>query len=147
MGGELGQHFNSIIGVDKYFNSGIMLLNLSKMREDHLSDKFIEIKLAHPQWMCMDQDTLNYVMSRDTLWLDVKYNCMLPLYNNSFYGYTIEKLNEFYQTDYINKLEMEYDAVIIHFAGESETRPWKCKNGTYQKIWNFYYDLYPCNLD
>ena len=56
MGGELGQHFNTTIGVEKYFNSGILLLNLDKIRRENLSKQFIEIKLAHPDWVCMDQD-------------------------------------------------------------------------------------------
>ena len=145
MGGELGQHFNTTIGVEKYFNSGILLLNLDKIRRENLSKQFIEIKLAHPDWVCMDQDTLNYVMSKNTLWLDVKYNCMLPLYNNPQYNYSIEDINSFYGSDYTNKLELEYDAKIIHLAGESELRPWKCKNGTYQKIWDYFYSMSPLN--
>lgn len=143
IGGELGQKFNERIGVNYYFNSGVMLLNLKKHREDNLSDLFVRTKLEHLDWPCMDQDVLNYVMSKNILWLNLIYNCMLPLFENPFYNYDIHKLNEFYGIEYKDKLQLEYDSVIIHFAGESESRPWKCKNGTYQELWDYYYSKTP----
>lgn len=141
MGGEITQKFNQTIGIGKYFNSGVLLLNLKKIRENNLTHRFIEIKTQHPEWKCMDQDTLNYVMAENTLWADVKYNCMLPLYMHMFYP--MDFINEFYETNYVNELEMEDDAVIIHFAGEAYTRPWNGANGTCCDLWDYYYRLSP----
>ena len=44
MGGELLQKFNEKVGVSKYFNSGVMLLNLERWRKDNISEKLILAK-------------------------------------------------------------------------------------------------------
>lgn len=141
MGGELTQKFNEKIEVDKYFNSGVLLLNLEKIRNENLFDILVKTKAEHPEWKCMDQDVMNYVMGSKALWADLKYNCMLPLYNHM--KYSLKSINEFYNSNYSNKFEMEDDAVILHFAGGSERRPWENFNGTFSDIWDYYYKLSP----
>jgi lipopolysaccharide biosynthesis glycosyltransferase len=52
-----------------YFNSGIMLFNLKKIREEHIPEKLWETKynsynLPNAKKQCMDQDALNAVLAK-----------------------------------------------------------------------------------
>ena len=141
MGGELGQKFNIAVGCTKYFNSGVLLLNLDKMRDANCTEQLIKAKMEHPQWKCMDQDAFNFVLSFTTKWLDVKYNSMMALYHS--YGYNIKRINKFYKTKYKSESDLEKDSVIIHLAGEAGQRPWKVSNGAFGQLWDKYYELSP----
>ena len=141
MGGELLQKFNEKVGVSKYFNSGVMLLNLERWRKDNISEKLILAKKNNPQWKCMDQDALNYVLSSSTKWIDVKYNSMIALYKA--YNYDIEEVNDFYKSNYKTYNRLEKDSIIIHLAGESKQRPWKVIGGAFCSLWDEYYKKSP----
>ena len=141
MGGELLQKFNEKVGVSKYFNSGVMLLNLERLRKDNISEKLILAKKNNPQWKCMDQDALNYVLSSSTKWIDVKYNSMIALYKA--YNYDIEEVNDFYKSNYKTYNRLEKDSIIIHLAGESKQRPWKVIGGAFCSLWDEYYKKSP----
>lgn len=58
----------------KYVNSGFILLNLKKIREDKIQDKWFEIinnnELEYP-----DQDALNYICQHHELYIPSMYNC------------------------------------------------------------------------
>ncbi len=141
MGGELKQHFHEKTGVEKYFNSGVMLLNLKEMRQENCGEKLLAAKKEHPEWRCMDQDAFNFVFKDRVKWVALKYNAMIPLYRA--YGYTQQEINSFYGTDYADDGEMQSDAALIHFAGESSYRPWKVLNGTFGDLWDEYYRRSP----
>lgn len=56
----------------KYFNSGVMLINLKKWRENNISEKVINfIKTTDKKLNAWDQDALNYILSNK--WLEVSY--------------------------------------------------------------------------
>lgn len=46
---------------DNYFNSGVMLLNLKKMREDNIPQKLIDYRLNEYNYF-MDQDAFNCIL-------------------------------------------------------------------------------------
>lgn len=107
------------LSLKKYFNSGVMLLNLKKMREDSISDKLLENKKNEKQSRFMDQDTLNIVFNENVIFLDEKYNFLTV------------KIKE--------SLNIE-DIVIFHMAG---FKPWKdLKVPKAREFW-----LYADNLD
>lgn len=141
MGGELKQRFHEKTGVEKYFNSGVMLLNLKEMRQENCGEKLFRAKTEHPKWQCMDQDAFNFVFNNRVKWVSLKYNAMIPLYRA--YGYSQQEINSFYGTDYADDCEMQSDAVLIHCAGESRYRPWKVLNGTFGDLWDEYYRRSP----
>lgn len=62
------------IPADRYFNSGVMLLNLKKMRERGLPEKLIRFFAAHPDVPSPDQDALNVVFAGLVKMLPVRYN-------------------------------------------------------------------------
>ncbi len=57
----------------KYINSGMMILNLKKIREDNIQEKWFEI-INNNQLKYPDQDALNLVCQNQELYLPSMYN-------------------------------------------------------------------------
>ena len=60
-----------------YFGSGIMLLNLRKIREEKLFDKLIAWGIENPTKFTMDQDLLNKFFSEYYVEFGDEYNCWM----------------------------------------------------------------------
>lgn len=72
-GGEWDKHLNTT-GLDgKYINSGILVMDLKKIREEGLDDSMIYL-LNHNQYSYPDQDVINLVCRNRIKYLDTKYN-------------------------------------------------------------------------
>lgn len=122
-----------------YFNSGVMLLNLEKMRTDELSNVLIQEKKNSTDMSLMDQNIFNKVFENHIKILPIKYNV---LYINLLRAYakkkfTIQQLNQKYNTEYQNLNELKEEAVILHYS--SKDKPWKYKNVPTVKLWDKYY--------
>jgi lipopolysaccharide biosynthesis glycosyltransferase len=108
-----------------YFNSGIMLINLSFWRKNDISESALSYlrnnleKIKHP-----DQDALNYVLNKCWYRLHYKWN-FLSTYQNLYYD------REHLLADY-NKTIVNYPK-IIHFSG---VKPW---NSRCRSIFKFEY--------
>lgn len=88
-------------GDDFYFNAGVCLFNLKKMRHENIQDKMFDyLKQNWQKLSYSDQDVLNAVLYRHVKRMDKKFNFIT--YN-------------FYFSNDINP-------VIAHFAG---VKPWK----------------------
>jgi lipopolysaccharide biosynthesis glycosyltransferase len=104
--GELDniQRLNDIgIPLKRYFNSGVMLINLKAWRSDHVSNKLIYIAneyMDRIKWW--DQDILNICFLNKWSMLQPKYNAM----------HLTEKL--------------EQTPIIVHY--NSPTKPWQYLN-------------------
>lgn len=60
---------------DGYFNSGVMLIDLSHWRETRIFEKAVSLLgCDHSRFEAYDQDVLNLIYSDDVLWLEKKYN-------------------------------------------------------------------------
>ena len=118
-----------------YFNSGVLLLNLKKMREDCIPELLMEYRMNHTDKF-MDQDTFNVILREN-----VKY---MPLYYNLQYGCWIQDQKEL--TDYYNlkegetKYEWKQKAIIIHFT---KYKLWKYFDYFAADVWLHYYLLSP----
>lgn len=144
MGGEVTRRLHELVGVKQYYNSGVMLLNLEQMRRDRLPEKLLQSKLSSPPtWTCMDQDVINDVMRDRVVDMPLRYNAMVPLFQNAMYGYSIRQINDFYGCAYADMGHLMADAAVIHFAGESYRRPWEQVNGSFSLLWQKYYLLSP----
>ena len=88
----------------KYFNTGILYLNLKIWREENISEKTLEI-LSQEKFLFPDQDALNIVVFRGG------------------YGvkYVSDKFNYFFRVDGVEQ-KFRADVVIEHFAGQ--LKPW-----------------------
>lgn len=102
------------LGKRSYFNSGMMLLNLKKMRLQNMEELMVETKLSEKESPFMDQDVFNRCFGDNIIYLPLKYNFMLTLLTN-------HKAKAFISEEKLNKLESE--AVIMHFTNKD--KPWK----------------------
>lgn len=118
--------------LSRYFNSGVMLMNIEKMRTDGISAKLYDttIRLAD-KLKYFDQDALNIVLSARAARLPPKWNAISPIFRKalSWSVYTREEVSQ-----------AIYDPQIIHFTGPD--KPWKIPYGPTAHPWTpayFYY--------
>ena len=121
------------INSDCYFNSGVMLLNLSKLRNENISKKLIEDKLQY-QTMFMDQDTFNKVFGNNVLFLSCKYNFL----NYYLEVFSTESLSSFFDEKLKNDEDKLYKSCyILHFGGAN--KPWIHDMDLLTQIYKKYY--------
>ena len=103
-----------------YFNSGVMLLNLSKIRKDDKINDAIKY-FNNNKEVFGDQDVLNVVFGKDVTSISYLYNC------NSVY---FEKENAQFLSNFYQEAvpqtprEVYNNAKILHFAGHKPWTPW-----------------------
>jgi len=122
-----------------YFNSGVMLLNLKKMREEGMTEQLIEFK-KHKKSSYMDQDAFNFCFKGDVLFLPPKINYL----TFGFHNFTSTELSTFYQdTSFYNREKMHEEVVIYHFA--SKWKPWNYCLARYTSLFLKHYKKTPYN--
>lgn len=116
-----------------YFNSGVMLLNLNRMREHSLENKLLNYR-KHGINNNMDQDALNVVFKEEVLYLPLKYNVQ----NGSLCKSPLKEVLEYYElpTNY-TKEEIIKTAAILHLA--APWKPWLFSNVLHSPQWNGLY--------
>lgn len=121
--------FKSAVGLkkeDAYINSGILLIDIKKWRNERTQDEFVQFiekyggRVSHH-----DQGTINGVLHDKILVLNPRFNVMTPMfttrYENLFKLYRIA--GKYYSKDEI--LEAKQHPVIIHFVPEFVGRVWE----------------------
>lgn len=89
---ETQMDLKNVLGIDVYFNSGMMLFNLSLLRKHNISDKLWNARQKDPSMDFMDQNILNKVLDKKITIVSPEYNYMqtlqdIPLkYVASYYG-------------------------------------------------------------
>ena len=124
-----------------YFNSGVMLMNLDKMRKDNMIAKLEEYTNNHYRTY-MDQDALNVLVKNDVKLLDVEANTM-----NFFFEHNdLKVLADFYERDWSSFEDVFSNATIIHFASNKKPLGALAKKDEFfymlQKLWYKYYNRY-----
>lgn len=98
----------------KYFNAGVMLMNLEKIRQDITFASYVEaVKQLEYDLPYMDQDLMNYLLGENVKYIEAdKYNnVILP-----------------------NSVMPHCDSVIYHYG--TEYKPWKeVKDTAYYRMW------------
>lgn len=128
-----------------YFNSGVMLLNLKKMRQDDITNRLIEVKRNLTGQTLMDQPVFNNVFENHTLHIDSKWNYLALNLRRARDKWTIEQFNELCGTSYSSKEDLDESAVIIHYS--SKEKPWKCHVGELTDMWYEYYSRSPWKME
>lgn len=105
---------NKRIGTENYFNSGVMLLNLAKMRKDNISENLLTYKRNQKDIYYMDQDAFNYIFDKKVTFLNYKYNF----------------LNKYEETE--QEIFKNIKPVIVHYA---DSKPWNNINATNAGLW------------
>lgn len=109
----------------KYFNSGVLVINLPKWREDNISQRVIEYIQSYQDILLWpDQDGLNAILAN-------KWKELSPKWNQTPCFYSKENLS-FSEQDFHTAL---YEPSIIHFA--SVHKPWN--SHFYHPANNLYY--------
>lgn len=120
-----------------YFNSGMLLMNTKKMREDGISDKLLEYRLNGKN-VFMDQDALNVVFDGQVRYVSPYYN----LLNCFFEWETMETLEAFYDVTFPSTQELTYkNSVVLHYGDKK--KPWQYEMGYLSAIYSVYYQLSP----
>lgn len=100
--------------LEKYFNSGVMLMNISKMNDSSITEElFSKTFQLSGKVKFLDQDVLNIVLRDKCLFLDLPWSVPSPVFRKS-----IKQKN-------IN--EAIYSPKILHFTGPD--KPWKIPFG------------------
>lgn len=108
------------LGREKYFNSGVMYLNLARMRQDECTKKLIDCKLNEKLHKFMDQDTLNCILGENVLWIDCRFNFLVEYYPDVF---SMEQIALFYSLNNDIQEQCKKQPYFLHFAGNKKA--WK----------------------
>lgn len=117
-----------IPGNSKYFNAGIMLVNLNWWREHDVYSRSIEyLKINSEKITFWDQDVLNAILFNDWYEFPLSYNAQSFLFSEHLPTY----------------LQKEKEAInspkIIHFTGGGDSKPWYFSNKhPYKKEYEYY---------
>lgn len=118
----------------KYFNVGVLLLNLKEFREKSIMNDLIKFAEENSLLYFQDQDVMNAVLENKVLYLDSKWNLLKDF---AFYISLIENKSR------IEELKKCYKKPgIIHYVGEN--KPWIYKEKfcyDYERIkdwWKYY---------
>ena len=112
-------------GWQRYFQAGVILFNMEKLRRLDLSEVMISDLLNKRYWF-LDQDILNKYFLGDVVYLDPRWNSV-----NS-----VQNIYQGLPATYIAELKTtETDPKIIHYAG-FETKPW---NNRYAELAEYYF--------
>jgi len=104
---------------ENYFNSGVLLLNLQKLREDNLYAKMLDYANEnYDKLICPDQDILNAILSPNIIYINKEWNM---------------QLSDREPTDEL----VINNAKIIHFAGI--IKPWNIDYLSFEKKYFFKY--------
>ena len=119
---------------EPYVNAGVLLLNLKKMRQDSIKEKFFHnLKKIKNKIKYDDQDVINYTFKGKIKLLPPKYNLLV------WFSYA---MREGWRTSYnwYEMVEGTQNPAIIHYAGE--TKPWNINEENQQwqhPNWKLYF--------
>lgn len=108
--------------VTKYFNAGMLLLNLDKIREDKVDDACIAFYHNPPDWfiqnkLCIfDQTILNYCFKENVSFISPKFNIQVLAFGYPQYDQFIKTFK------YDNLQQLVLDGILVHAQGGA--KPW-----------------------
>lgn len=97
----------------KYFNAGVLMLNLKKFREKYSLNYILEVA-QKKRWRCKDQDILNYLVQEEVFYLDYGWNLIMSI-NTNAETYMDKEVKEKFEIAKSNPY-------LVHFAGRF--KPW-----------------------
>ncbi|MBQ9519464.1 MAG: glycosyltransferase family 8 protein [Firmicutes bacterium] len=130
---------------DIMFNSGVMLIDLDKWKQNNIEDKLIAfIKKHNGKIQQGDQGVLNAVLSRDTYCFEPKFNAVTIYFDFTYKEMMFyRKPPEFYTEQQVK--EAVENPCIVHFTTSFlSKRPWMegCKH-KYVGLWMKYKNQSP----
>jgi len=129
------KHYKKL-GLDphsKFFNAGVLLVNLKNWREDNIVSQLIDyLDKSKDEVLWLDQDALNAVLAGKWAELDPGWNVLTQL----FYQYFSWRESPFNKNTYKRLVLSPY---IVHF--NTQVKPWhKGNNHPYRDLFFYYLD-------
>lgn len=110
-----------------YFNAGVLLMNLKKMREDHLVPRFLE--LVNKTFESQDQDILNLVCYGKIQSISPSYNVM-----TRYHKWEKMRFEEIMGQEAANAyIQATKCPTIIHYA--DKIKPWNNIAAVHSRYW------------
>lgn len=112
-----------------YFNSGVMLLNCHKWREENIREKLFDFAIKHSSILPYgDQCVLNYILKDRWLGLPYDYNFQVSY-------------NDFLRRNELEHLAIKFseEPVVYHFCAVD--KPWQKNDIEYRELYWYYYHL------
>ncbi|WP_321778864.1 glycosyltransferase family 8 protein [Sulfurimonas sp.] len=113
----------------KYLNNGSMLLNLRKIIDDNLYDKYIKCINTIDELIFLDQDVINAVIDGKWKVAPLKYNAISSYVRESFLENTYFKKEEI--------LEAYNNPVVVHYTGGRKPWHYKSRNKFRYLYWKY----------
>ncbi len=113
--------------VDKYFQAGVMVLNLDYFNKNHCAEKLFKMVTSF-DYRIVDQDALNELLNDKNLWLNNEWN-WTPLQKHMKEQGYLEHMSEFVREKYL----AVKDPKILHFADRE--KPWFYPEEDMAYIW------------
>jgi lipopolysaccharide biosynthesis glycosyltransferase len=120
---DVGRELRLGLPEGSYFNAGVLLMDLGRMRADGCSTALLEYGTRQaPELSFRDQDALNVVLGDRRLPLHPRWNCMNSIL---LFGSSVEVFG----ADAV--AEARRNPAIRHFEGPSVNKPWHllCERG------------------
>ncbi|WP_110877230.1 glycosyltransferase family 8 protein [Franconibacter helveticus] len=95
------------VNAERYFNAGVMLLNLTRCRQDSIFERCLEL-IKNNKFQFLDQDALNIAIANNVEFIDAKWNF------DSFRAKTLLLTNDL--------AHPRRDIAIYHYTGKD--KPW-----------------------
>jgi lipopolysaccharide biosynthesis glycosyltransferase len=116
----------------KYFNSGVLVINLEKWRMDKIAIKAIQYIKENSKYIRYhDQDVLNAILGGKWGELDPRWNCQ-----NTIRSYSSWKESPFSEEIYDNLI---HDPYIIHYV--TRLKPWISRHTPFKEYFFKYVDM------
>ncbi len=113
-----------------YFNSGMILFNLDKYRDDGMEERLLKRGFELRDVLKLpDQDLLNELFRGEVVWKPLAWNQVLS--PDKFSLYDSMGINHCYSETEIS--EAMNDPAIIHYVGAGSPRPWLPFSRHYRK--------------
>lgn len=128
-----------------YINSGFLLVNLKKWREEKVEEKFIKFMVENQhRYYQHDQGVLNNVFKDKILIVHPEYN--LQIYFQTL-EYNLARKFTCMETQYYTKEIVDNargNPVFLHFCGPNYDRPWYNKDHPYAEMFKEYAEKAKC---
>ena len=106
------------LGLSRYFNAGVLLLNCALMRRDNITEQlFRKTAELSGKLKYLDQDVLNIVFSKKLKFFHMRWNATNPIFRKST---NVKFLKEVVR-------QARDNPAIVHFSGPD--KPWKIPRG------------------
>lgn len=124
---------------EKYFNSGMLLIDLDAWRKSNIGVKCLDfLDIHNGQVHHHDQGVLNAVLCNDKYILPMRYNTI-----TIHYFFNMHQIRKYYNetAEFYSLTEIENakkEPVIVHFTPSFTNRPWikGCSHPLKQKFWD-----------